>query len=106
MSVEITRPNLFPECPDCPIVNETINRWSTFKPTMLHHVSTKTESVNIECEVKAGYVFLLEKSLMKIKFIKGKRILPIEGGNITPEPVPCPHFKNPSFRSGFESEPE
>ena len=102
---KITRPKWFPECTDCPVANKIVNYWLSFKPT-LPYISKATESVTIECQVKNGYVLLLEKSLVKIQFRKGRQVVPIEGGNLNPEIVPCPHFINLKTDSAPISEPE
>ena|SRR3990167_3826234 len=90
---KITRPHIFSECQECSVANVRINQWLRFDP-LLPYVSRKTESVTIECEKKNGYVLLLQKSLVKVRFRKEHKMIAIEGGNIHPEIVACPHFTN------------
>ncbi|MFH1971284.1 MAG: hypothetical protein ABIJ05_02775 [Patescibacteria group bacterium] len=95
MSVEvqtvITRPNIYPECKDCRIVLDIIKSNLTHKPTIAHIFSNMT-NVDVICTVKGREVLLLEKSLQQTQFTKIGRVIEIEGGNISPIPVDCPHF--------------
>ncbi len=103
---QITRPTIFSECKTCPIAEKIINHWLHFEP-LVPYVSKETKSVTIECQEKGGSVLLLDKSVVKVRFQEGKKSITIEGGNIHPEPVACPHFKNlMNKKSAPKPEPE
>ena len=99
MSVEtgtsITRPDIYPECRGCRVALNVIQSWLSYIPSKKHE-SIETADIDITCFEKDGKVSLLEEAQLKIQFVESGPVLNVEGGNIKPEHVSCPHFKKKS----------